>query len=211
MQNKLKSILVIMGVTLACLSLAQGGQGRRGGRGRNNTSISGLVFRADVQTDLAMTDDEKSKLEAMRADLRPARDPGAPRPTREEMMAQQETADKKVEAVLTPDQVQRIHEIQIQLLGPMALARKNVQADLGLSSEQTTKLEGLFKTYQEANQSIQQKVRDGSLDRESAGTERTKNGDFLKGEAMKVLTPEQATKFSSMGGKPFVPAAPAGR
>jgi hypothetical protein len=94
MKLKLNLMIVMVAMSLTGLALAdapradQGGgarQGRGGQRGRrNNTSISALVYRADVQADLALTDDEKSKLDAMRESMRPQRIEGAAPPTPEE-------------------------------------------------------------------------------------------------------------------------------
>jgi hypothetical protein len=220
MKPKLNLFLVILVIGSACLSLGQvgggggggagfGGGRQRGGRG-NNTSITRLVFRSDVQADLALTDEEKTKLEGMRDSLRgPQRAQGEPRPTAEERAATEEANAKKIEEVLTPDQVRRLHEIQFQIMGAAALRMKRVQADLGLSADQVSKLDTIFATYESANRSVQTKVTNKEIDPSQAQSDREKNMAELKTESEKVLTAEQLAKFQAMGGKHFESTVPA--
>jgi serine phosphatase RsbU (regulator of sigma subunit) len=158
-----------------------------------------------------LTDEEKGKLDAMKDSLRTPREPGAPRPSAEEMAAQEEAYAKKVEAVLTPDQVKRLHEIRIQLMGARALHLKSVQEDLGLSAEQISKLKTIYDTFNAANASVRQKQQSQEIDRATARADQAKNLEELKTESEKVLTAEQLTKFQGMGGKTFTPTVPAGR
>jgi hypothetical protein len=69
----LKNFFVISLVVLVAVASAQNRQGRQGGRQNNN--MIGLLQRSDVQSELKLSDDQKSKLEAMR----PARGQGGNR------------------------------------------------------------------------------------------------------------------------------------
>lgn len=68
--QQMKKILVFSMVALAVLSQAQGGGGGRGGFGRGGgNSMTGLLNRPDVQAELKISDDQKTKL----AELNPQR------------------------------------------------------------------------------------------------------------------------------------------
>ncbi len=61
--------LIVATVVVASSAMAQGGGGgRRGGGQRGNpNSLTGLVNRADFQKELAITDDEKTKITDLQA------------------------------------------------------------------------------------------------------------------------------------------------
>jgi hypothetical protein len=77
------SRILIAGALIACAAVAAaqggGGQGRggfrQGGRGGGNNELT-LAMRSDVQTDLGVTADQKTKLEELRTKLRPQRGQG---------------------------------------------------------------------------------------------------------------------------------------
>src|SRR5690349_12018635 len=72
MKSMIKSILVVGIAVLAAVSMAQGGggggrgQGRGGMRGFQDASGVFLLQRPEVQVELKLTDDQKSKLAAIR-------------------------------------------------------------------------------------------------------------------------------------------------
>ena len=174
-------------------------------------------MRADVQADLQVTSDEKTKLEDLQAKQREARraaggggfggGQGGGQPDMEAMRArmqkQQEEDHAALAAILTPDQMTRLGEIRLQVLGPRALADAKVQKDLGLSDDQVAKIKDLGTKAQEANRDIRDKVQSGEMTREEAQTLNQKNQKILGEEYAKVLTSAQADKFKAMQGKPF--------
>jgi hypothetical protein len=214
--TRLISLLVCLLAVSACFAQGGGRRGQRGQRGPG-TSITQLVRRPDVQAELAITDDQKTKLSTLFP--RGARGAGGgggagggqrTPPTPEEMAAREAEQDKQLATVLTPAQVTRLHEIQIQLLGIQAITRPEVQTKLELSPDQVAKIKELQKGYSDANASLRQKQQDQSITREDAQAARTKNMAALKDELTKVLTPAQADKLKTLGGKPFQASPPSG-
>lgn len=220
-----------VGATIAVLSIASvpavaqgngggggggrgGGQGRGGqrgfGRGGGMMSPTMLVNRTDVQDDLKLTDDQKTKLKDAQAkamqEMQAARenaqasggqmDPAA-------MKKLQEDNAKTIKGILTDDQNKRLLEIFVQLQGNNALQNEDVQKALGLSDDQKTKIKDLVKAQNDANQELRTKQRNNEIDQQAAQDARTKNAAKLKEELGNVLTADQATKFKDMAGKPF--------
>jgi len=216
----LKKLVVVVAVAaLVGSALAQGGGGgrggQRGGRGGNPNQPSSLLNRADVQKDLSITEDQKTKLGEIRTASRQkmtdaaaaaGEDRAAQQAARQKV---QEEVAKETLAVLTPEQQKRLKEIFIQVRGTQAVLNAEVAADLGLSDDQKSKIADLQKRQQQANQEIQAKMRDQSIDQAEARTEMQKNAKTLGDEIDKVITDAQKTKLKEMGGKPFVADAPA--
>ncbi len=230
---RFNSKLLVATAILACVAIApaqgqagQGGGGRQGGqRGgqRGGGRNGGLLFtalRKDVQADLAVTDDEKTKLtelgdkaRAAATALRGNRNGGAAGGANggtvdreamlKQIMEQREQQKKDLAAILTPDQMKRLEEISIQMRGVGAVSDPEVQKALGLSSDQTTKIADLQKTQRDANASIRQKVGSQEISRDDATAATKKNTDTLTAELGKILTSEQSAKLKEMGGKPF--------
>jgi len=200
-----------------------GGGGRRGGgqpgQGGNPYGALTLLNRADVQKDLAVTDDQKTKLGEIRTASRQKMQDamqGVDRQDRAAMTAAMgkvnDEISKEALAVLTGDQPKRLKEITVQIAGPRAATIKDVQAELGLSDDQKKAITDLMAKQQLANREIGQKVQDGSLDQAGARDARTKNDKVLGDEIEKVLTDAQKAKLKDMAGtKKFVADPPAAR
>lgn len=227
--NRFKSLttttFVVGALLIGALAVAQDGQGRRnnrfgGGGGGNNTSF--LLRRKDVQADLQLTSEQKTKLDALMESMRGNRgDRGGRRggnnaggggtpPTdaerqarRAEMESQRAKMQKDINEILTSSQTSRLKEISIQLRGNMALMDNDIQKELGFTSEQKTKIQSLRDKMGEASQSIFQKMQDGSLSRDDAMKSMQKNNDVMKDELAKVLSRSQADKLKAMGGASF--------
>jgi hypothetical protein len=232
MRSIFKSGLVAVAL-LACVALAGaqgggGGQGRRGGGQRGGGGLLATAMRADVQKDLAVTDDQKTKLTALqekeRAAAQAARqngggggggngggggtfDAAAFQKRAEEQRAQQK---KDLSEVLNDGQMKRLDEIVIQLAGNGAIASPDVQKALGLSDDQVAKIKDLQAKLREANSGLRAKVTSGEMTREESRAASTKNTATMNDELAKVLTSDQAAKLKSMGGKPFTADAPGG-
>jgi hypothetical protein len=237
MNSNLSRILAVTlcAATLVGSALAQDqGQGRRGNRQRGamsrngQTSLTQLVQREDVQKDLAVTDDQKTKL----AELRPQRplgrggngagngaggngaggngagNGGQRRGQGANLdpaaMAERRAAEKKaLEAVLNADQMKRLAEIRIQLAGDQAIVDPEVQKELGFSDEQVRKVKDLQEKYQGAMRTMREKMQSGDLDRQGMMEAMQTNTKVLREELHKIPTPAQADKLKALGGKPF--------
>jgi hypothetical protein len=222
---------------VACVALASaqdnGGQQRRGGgfgqrgfgqMGRGGQNGLSLAMRKDVQTDLALTEDQKKKLTDLNTKNREARraDGGGRRQRgqggagsaggqttvdreamQKRMQEQREQQQKDLAAILTADQVKRLAEISLQLRGNDAILDEKVQKDLGITTEQKQKIEDLQKKQREANQGLMEKMRNNEIPQEDARKTLQANQKAFQEELGKVLTADQAGKLKTMQGKPF--------
>jgi hypothetical protein len=206
--------LVLIGVVVA-LAATSFGQGRGGFmRMMGGGSPAMMLQRQDVQSDLQLTDEQKTKLQEIQQNtmqaMQDARasagdDRAAMRKAMEPIFKK---AGDDAMAVLTADQQKRLKEINIQVNGNSALINnKELQDQIGLSEDQKAKVADLVTKQQTANGSIFQKVQSGEIQREDMGPLIQKNNQALKDEIGKVLTDDQKAKLKTAGGsKTFVPA-----
>lgn len=175
----------------------QGGMGRRGG-------LIGLLRREDVRKELKLTQDQITKLEALmeqfrgqlgQRDPQGARDPNAMR----ERMQKMEAAIKEI---LNVEQFKRLQELRLQLEGPSAIARPDVQEKLGLSEAQKKQIEEILNKSQEEMRTMFQQG-GGAGNREEAMEAFRKMREETDKKILAVLTEEQRKKWETMLGKPF--------
>ena len=207
----MKLILILATCLIAALSLGQGrGMFRNGQMGQPGS----LLGRTDVQTDLALTADQKAKIDAINTDYRGQMreifqnangDFAAARKQMAPLMEKQQAEQMKV---LTADQVTRLTQISIQLWSYGALLSKDLQTQLGLSDSEKAKIESLNQAMQDANASVFQKAQNNEIDRSEIGPTMQKNSDALKASIGGVLTDAEKAKFTSMAGKTFTPDPP---
>jgi len=241
---KTKMILAVAVLLCAGFASAQDGgqggrQGRRGGQfgqNRGPQNESQLAFRADVQADLAVTAEQKTKLTELqtkqRESMRGAGGTGgaggaggvrggnrggqqmtdaereAFRKAQQERRAQM---IKDLSGILNEGQMKRLGEIRVQLMGNRAVMQAEIQKELGLATAQVTRIEDLQQKQQTANRALQEKVRNNEMTREDMQKSLENNNKILDEELGKVLTPDQSAKLKAMGGKPFKAAPPQGR
>ena len=229
--NKLGQRIFVLVALLSCVAVAAaqggGGQGRgqgrggqRGGRGGFASEL-GLAMRADVQKELAITDDEKTKLSELSQKSRPQRGSGSGNagggqttdPAERVKQAAERRAQqhKDVAAILTDSQMKRLDELMLQRQGYSALGQEEVQTALKLSPDQIQKVKDLMTKEREAGQALRQRRTDGTMTQEEIQAATKKNTDTTNAELAKVLTSDQAVKFKEMQGKPFTFDATTGR
>jgi len=189
------------------LLIGFGGGGRRGGGGGGGQN--GL--RDDVISDLKLTDAQKKTFDDYRtAQGEKIREmfQGGSRPDADamkKMMADAQTdANKVVADTLTPAQVTRLGQIFIQTQGARAITHADTQKALAITADQKTKIESIVSGEQKANQAIGEQMQDGSLDRDAAREKMTSNRKVGDDALMAVLTADQKTKLTEMGGPKFV-------
>jgi Spy/CpxP family protein refolding chaperone len=215
----LKTIITISAfVAVSALSMAQGGgRGGFGGMMRMGQDASGvmLIQRKDVQKDLAITADQKTKLEAyqqaqqdaMRARMEEMRNGGGggfdPEAMRATFTKMQEENKAKIAAILTKEQMERLKQINIQMMGARAALVPELAKELGITDDQKASIDKLQETANQANASLMEKMRSGEIDREEFGPRMQKNNDALTAEIEKALTDAQKAKLKEMGGKKF--------
>src|ERR1041384_5804494 len=166
--NKLGQRIFMIMAVLSCVAIAAaqgggGGQGRRGGqRGGRGGFVSelSLTMRADVQKELAITDDEKTKLTDLSQKSRPQRGAGGgggagvqtdPAERQKQAAERRVQQHKDLAGILTDSQMKRLGELYIQRRGMQALGDSEVQEALKLSTDQVQKIKDLMQKDQEAS------------------------------------------------------------
>jgi hypothetical protein len=222
MRSITKAVLAIAVSAIACASFAQGGGGGGGrgfgggqrgmmGGGAADSNGYNLLQRADVQGELALTTEQKGKLDTIRTEQREAMremfQNGGGGGDREAMMKEmqkfQEGQNKKFAAVLTADQIKRLKELAIQRAGFGAVNFPDVAKAVGLTDEQKAKIKELQGKQQEAMQGLMEKMRAGEIERTEIQGIMKKNTDAMNTEMGKILTDDQKSKLKEMGGKAF--------
>jgi Spy/CpxP family protein refolding chaperone len=203
-------IVLALSLMLCGTALAQGrGFGRGMGGGAN------LLRRPEVQAELKLTDDQKTKVTEMLDKLRQdqqgrfqdLRD-ASPEERQKIMAEMQAEQTKRVNAILNTDQQKRFREISLQQQGYSALAMPDVQTELKLTDDQKSKVREIMQQQQQAMRDIFQNA---GGDREAARSKmeelRKANDDKLAA----VLTDDQKNQWKAMLGTPFkLEPAPAG-
>lgn len=215
-----KLILIVAILAMAVASQAQRGggmMGMMGGGGMNNLMLLG---REDVQEDLGLTLDQKTKLaeftdrQAMMGrfqkvmadsgmsfeDMRSEEGRKKMQPMMEKMQAE---IQKEVEAVMTPEQNTRLKQIALQFYGYRSVQNKDVAKALEVTDAQKAKIEDLNKKVGEARMALFQKIQNQEITREEMQEKMAKNDEILNAEIGKVLTDSQKAKFTEMSGKKF--------
>ncbi len=211
MSMRVNKLVFIIAITALVGSAMAQGQGRRGGRGGggNPYSAISLVRNEDVQKELNITDDQKTKITDLQTSMRQKmqdafQNAGDDQQARGQAMTKVNAdAEKDLAAILTPDQVKRLKELQVQWTGVSIVRDKQMQTTLGLTADQSTQIDSLFAANQKANADLWQKMQDQSIDRTQMGEMRQKNTKDLEDGINKVLTDAQKAKLAELGGKPM--------
>lgn len=214
LRQVMRSMCVVCATALVVAAMAQGGpggqgRGMRGGFNMQDRSGVMLLGRTDVQRDLALTTEQRDKLQAMQDEMRSKMREmfqgggGGGADTQDAMRTLMESTQKEVAAILTPAQMKRLGEIRIQLMGARAAMDPEVQKSLGVTADQKTRLDRLMTGMQEANAAVRARMQNGDLSREEGMASMTRNTEVLNAEIAKVLTEEQNAKLKEMGGKKF--------
>ena len=140
------------------------GPGFFGGPGQMRMPASMLLMMPEVQTELKVTDEQKTKMDEIRTDVQKdvqaafsgidfqaIRDMS--QEERDKKMAELRTkgeelgkqVDAKIEKVLDADQMKRLKQLQLQREGAAAFSRPEVATQLKLTDDQKKKLDDLQK------------------------------------------------------------------
>lgn len=219
--NLKKIILTLAIVGIVGSAFAQGGGGqRRGGMfgmmGRGGGSPVMLLQREDVQGELKLTDEQKTKLSELQTkmmekmrEMFTGGGGGRPDPDkmREVMTKASEEAQKEVDTVLNADQKKRLKELAVQRAGNSAVLNPETAKEVGITEEQKAKIKALEDMQQQANQALMEKMRNQELDRDQFREKMETNTKAFDTELAKILTDAQKAKLKEMSGKPFTFAA----
>jgi hypothetical protein len=208
-------------MTLALPAFAQrpGGQGGRFGGGFGGTQSAGMLLGNEaLQKELAITDDQKSKITTLSTELREKMQAGAPdfasirdlpeaernakfAEMREKSTKVAEEFKSKFAEILTKEQNDRLQQIQWQLVG---LRDESLLKALNVSAEQTEKLKKIDTESQAKIEALPRPDRNGGAEafqeRQTKTREITEEANKAK---MEVLTSEQKDQLTKLKGKEF--------
>jgi Spy/CpxP family protein refolding chaperone len=159
-----------------------------------------LLRNEQVQEELKLTDDQKTKLEeALRPQrgegFRPGQDLSAEerRELRERFAERREQQEKQINEILTSDQQKRLRQIQLQQRGLAALLDEEVAKEVGVSEEQQNQIREVLRA-----QAAEQR----ELGRDASREDRQRLRQQTEEKALAVLTTEQKAKFEELKGEP---------
>jgi Spy/CpxP family protein refolding chaperone len=113
-----------------------------------------------------------------------------------------ETALPQLQEVLTPEQMNRLQQIQVQLQGVQAFANPRVKESLNLDEDQQSKLSELIETYRAETQTLMANAREA----ERRGQVMRDMMELRRGtldKAMSILTEEQKASWNELTGESF--------
>jgi hypothetical protein len=197
-----------------------GGMMGGGMGGGQATLMLGLLRNDQVRNDLGLLEDQEAKLQTLGESARTAMQDlfsGMRDATPEQRQAKMQEIGRKmqdqdasmmkqIQEVLLPQQMQRLKEIRIQVMGARALADPEVQKELGLTDQQKQQLEQIQREamstmmgggagggadFRNMSQEERQKMLSGMQDRMRQAQDKVMN----------VLTADQKQKFESIQGK----------
>lgn len=217
------AMVVVMGAALVAAAAEQGSRpggasSRRGfGFFGRSSSLTGLLSSEQVQKELKLNDEQKSKVaeisKKIRADmskeyaaLREMTDRTKQRAKMTELSEQRDQmARKALRGVLEREQVVRLYQIRMQTRGVVdSLGNEFVARRLKLTDEQKKKVAAIDKSAQEKRSKLSAGSRDASQEeRRKRSTERRTIGQKADEEALAVLTAEQKEGFEKMQGEKF--------
>ncbi len=201
-------------VAVACLAIvsavahpawAQRGGGRGFGRLFGGVAKAQLATLDEVQSDLKLSDEQKTEVAAINDKLREERRGlfgggfGQFSQIRDDMDKLNRKASDEVDAKLDDAQKQRLQQIAIQVNGPAALGDPSVVAQLNLSDEQMKKLE---EARAENNKAVENAMSDfGDLSRDERREKFRTLSETADSNLLGVLTDDQKKKFDEMKGQ----------
>ena len=186
-------------------------------------SSSMLLMMPEVQKELNITDDEKTKLQSLATDTGKAMQDGLGQVDFQSFrdMTQEERqkafddlrkkgeeamkkfdVDGKVAGILDANQVKRLKELQLQREGAAALLRPEVAKKLGLSQEQQDSI----KKIQDAARPTGRPTFDPNESQEDRQARIKKIRDQMdkaQKDSLAVLNDDQSLDWTNMLGKPF--------
>ncbi len=200
----------VVAVALVASAIAQQGQPQRqrGGQfgqgpgfgrmmGGGAMVASMLLARPDVQRELNLTEQQKAKINEMQQAQRLAMQELRNLPPEERRQRMQEIRQKNdPTTVLNDTQKKRLRELELQWTGPVALMNPEVAKEVGLTTEQQSKIQGII---QEQMQAMREQFQGGG----QPGANFQQMREQVEKRILEVLTPAQRQKWQEMLGKPF--------
>jgi len=207
--NRLFLLLALLSL-LATSAFSQRGFGRMFGGGAMVLRNPGfLLMRDDVKTELNLTDEQKTKLQAIQEEvqgkMRDAFQSGGSDRTAMQAAMQKisEDSSKEINAVLTADQQKRLKQIAYQFAGNAAALDPDTAKAIGITDDQKAKIDDLNTKMQEANTALREKAQSGEIDRSEIGPKMQSNQKALNDAIGGILTDDQKAKLKDLQGPEF--------
>jgi hypothetical protein len=200
-------VLATVGLSLLISSVAFAqGQGRGFGFGGGGGGLF-LLSRPEVQTELKMTDEQKSQVQEKQAAQRAngqGRQQGfqnlSPEERQKRLADMQAEQTKVVNSILNPEQQARFKQISLQQSGLRGLAQNPAAADeLKLTADQTTQIQSILMASREAQRGLFQQ----GADRQAGFEKMQAMNKETDGKILAVLTDAQKTQWTQMLGASF--------
>jgi hypothetical protein len=205
------------GVGLALLAaalLAGSASAQRRGGGGGGREV--LLRMPEVQAELKLTDEQKTKVTEMLGQLRGGRRGQgggfrnlSPEEREKQLAERRANEQKQLQAILNTDQLKRYRELQLQRQGLTALRDTALQDELKLTTDQRSKVAGVLTEQAEEMRKIRQGAGGGG-DRAALRTETAALRKKTEEKLEALLTDDQKKQWKEMLGAPFkFPEAPA--
>ena len=220
---KLHKLLSASLVAMTILSLtafdaaAQFPRGGDSGRGRGPGGPSGgsspleLLRRDEVKGEVGLTEDQEKALDEVQSGLRDspefrdimdrARTAGSDDERRAIFGEMRSVLDKKVDAIIKPEQRSRLNELSLQRQGLRALTDSDTAGQFNISEDQRAKIAELNEKYETERREVR-------FNRDLSEEERDARSETLREEFEKnaagILSAQQRQAFEQKKGKPFV-------
>ena len=138
--------IFVAAIVLNSVRVSEAQRRGRGGMRLGNVSAVFLLQLPEVQTDLKLSDEQKSKAADILAKLADGRSEVIANVAKEshqrgpKIAALAKQADKDVQAMLDETQRKRLHQLLLQVNGPNELENEEVQEALHMTDEQKAKI-----------------------------------------------------------------------
>jgi hypothetical protein len=214
--RSISRVMLVIGVAMlmvvdASAQQRQRGQGR-GGRGAFGFGgLAGLIRNEGVQKELKLSSDQAEKAtEAVQKVGEKYREQGAglqdlSREERAEKRASLNKAmtseqEKALEGILTPDQIKRLKQIELQNRYARAFTDPEVESKLKLTADQKEKIKTIASDAQAEMREIRQEARGNFAE---IGKKMAALNKSTMDKIIAVLNPSQRETWKEMTGEPF--------
>jgi len=205
----LSLLLLIVGLafTPACVS-NQGGSTPN--RSASPASLAVLLGMSGVRQELQITPVQAGLLDSLQSDYKSQAkttmaigeaDQDAALRADWDIRSLRKQYNARCLAVLTPDQQQRLMELQRQMLGGSVLSSPSEQQLLGLSAQQQQQLTALSSSSQAQATAINAQAKAGQLSDFRKGIELNRIQQQTSSQMTAILTPEQKKQWKILSGQ----------
>lgn len=191
-------------------------QGRRGPRvpgGMRFQNVVSLITRQNVQAELQLSDEQKTKLATISQEFVDARNKlfeemrtagqDGFAAVREKIREAADAAEKKVLAELNDEQKTRINQLFLQAQGAAMFQVDRVAEALSFTDEQKAKMNELREATGSKIQALLRELRSGDSDRDEVVAKIQSLTDELQQTIEATLTEAQKTKLAALLGSKF--------